>query len=74
VVTLPLLRGYISICWFIGSLLCVMTPGAFGTSEVGVCSCLVCDFAEYGVFPDMDQNEKFTKFEGQYEFYGNNSF
>jgi hypothetical protein len=45
------------------SLLRVVTPGTlvpFGTSEVGVCACLVCDFTEYGVFPDMDQNEKLS--------------
>jgi hypothetical protein len=46
----------------------------FGTSEVGACACLMCDFTEYGVFSDMNQKDEITNFEGQYEFCGNNSF
>jgi hypothetical protein len=45
------------------SLLCALSPGTlvpFGTSEVGVCTYLVFDVTEYGVFPDRDQNEKLS--------------
>jgi hypothetical protein len=48
-----------------------VTPGTlvpFGTSEVGVCACLVCDFTEYGVFPDMNQKDEFTIFRANMNF------
>jgi hypothetical protein len=48
-----------------------VTPGTlvpFGTSEVGVCACLVCDFTEYGVFPDINQKDEFTIFRANMNF------